>query len=85
MSLTKTENKLGLSWAKLNSCLANYAGCASCVQLDCLTCKNCQYRHIRHEGKEVRNFRDLRIFLLSATIVDLMPTTSSFQHQIDKT
>ena len=30
--LSELENKLGLSWAKLNSSLANYA---SCFQLDC--------------------------------------------------
>ena len=41
-------NKLRLSWAKLNSSLANYARCSSCFQLDCLRCENCQYRYIRY-------------------------------------
>ena len=44
----RLKNNLGLSWAMLNSSLANYARCASCFQLDCLTCESCQYRQIRH-------------------------------------
>ena len=42
------NNKLGLSWAKLSSCLPSYARWANCFHLDCLPCKNCQCSHIRH-------------------------------------
>ena len=42
--MVNVSNKLGLSWAKLNSSLANYARGTNCFQLDCLTFENYQYR-----------------------------------------
>ena len=54
---TTTRNKLGLSWAKLSSNLANYARYTNCLQLDCLPCENCQYRHIRHLNLVILNTR----------------------------
>ena len=51
-NVDNNKNKLRLSWAKLNSSLANYARCASCFQLDCcLTLRSSSIEVVFHWGR----------------------------------